>query len=146
MGDVLTLVEKAQQSLGEEDVVALGKRMKANQMDLNDFVTQMQRVRQMGPLGDLLGMIPGMGNIKRQLQATEIDDTFFEHAEAIVFSMTPEERRRPEMINGSRRRRIAMGSGTTPQDVNQLLKQWATAKKMMQQMASGKTARMLGIR
>ena len=76
-------------------------------MDLNDFVQQLQRVRKMGPLGDLLGMIPGMGNIKRQLQATEIDDTFFKRAEAIVFSMTPEERRSPELINGSRRTRIA---------------------------------------
>jgi signal recognition particle subunit SRP54 len=146
MGDVLTLIEKAQEQMGDEDVVALGKRMKANQMDLNDFVSQLQRVRKMGPLGDLMGMIPGMGNIKRQLQATQIDDTFFKHAEAIVFSMTPEERRRPELINGSRRRRIALGSGTTPQDVNQLLKQWKEAKKIMQMMASGRTAKMLGIR
>ena len=146
MGDVLTLIEKAQESIGEEDVVALGKRMKANQMDLNDFVQQLQRVRKMGPLGDLIGMIPGMGNIKRQLQTTEIDDTFFKHAEAIVFSMTPDERRWPEMINGSRRKRIAAGSGTTPQDVNHLLKQWKEAKKMMQMMANGRTAKMLGIR
>jgi signal recognition particle subunit SRP54 len=146
MGDVLTLIEKAQDSIGEDDVVALGKRMKANQMDLNDFVDQLQRVRKMGPLGDLIGMIPGMGNIKRQLQATEIDDTFFKRAEAIVFSMTPDERRRPELINGGRRRRIAAGSGTTPQDVNHLLKQWKEAKKMMQMMASGRTAKMLGIR
>jgi signal recognition particle subunit SRP54 len=146
MGDVLTLIEKAQESIGEEDVAALGKRMKANQMDLNDFVQQLQRVRKMGPLGDLIGMIPGMGNIKRQLQTTEIDDTFFKRAEAIVFSMTPDERRRPELINGSRRRRIATGSGTTPQDVNQLLKQWKEAKKIMQMMASGRTAKMFGIR
>jgi signal recognition particle subunit SRP54 len=100
----------------------------------------------MGPLGDLIGMIPGMGNMKRQLQATQIDDTFFKHAEAIVFSMTPAERKNPDMINGSRRRRIALGSGTTPQDVNHLLKQWKEAKKMMQMMASGRTAKMLGIR
>jgi signal recognition particle subunit SRP54 len=146
MGDVLTLIEKAQESIGEEDVVALGKRMKSNQMDLNDFVTQLQRVRKMGPLNDLIGMIPGMGGIKRQLQTTEIDDTFFRRAEAIVFSMTPEERKRPEIINGSRRRRIATGSGTTPQDVNQLLKQWKEAKKIMQMMASGRTAKLFGIR
>jgi signal recognition particle subunit SRP54 len=80
------------------------------------------------------------------LQATEIDDTFFKRAEAIVFSMTQAERRNPDMINGSRRRRIATGSGTTPQDVNQLLKQWKEAKKMMQAMASGRTAKLLGIR
>jgi signal recognition particle subunit SRP54 len=91
-------------------------------------------------------MLPGLGGIKRQLQTTEIDDTFFRHAEAIVFSMTPEERKHPELINGSRRKRIALGSGTTPQDVNQLLKQWKEAKKIMQMMASGRTAKMLGIR
>jgi signal recognition particle subunit SRP54 len=146
MGDVLTLIEKAQATVPQEDMEKLGKRMKANQLDLNDFVQQMQQVRKMGPIGDLLGMIPGMGNIKRQLQATEIDDNFFKHAEAIVFSMTPAERRNPDMINGSRRRRIAAGSGTTPADVNQLLKQWKEAKKMMQAMASGRTAKMLGIR
>jgi signal recognition particle subunit SRP54 len=146
MGDVLTLIERAQQSIGQEDVEALGKKMKANQMDLNDFVQQLQRVKTMGPLGDLIGMIPGLGGIKRQLQATEIDDTFFKHAEAIVFSMTPQERRYPEMINGSRRKRIAAGSGTTPQDVNQLLKQWKEAKKVMQMMASGKASRFLGMR
>ena len=146
MGDVMTLIEKAQSTIGDEDMVSIGKKMKANQMDLNDFVSQLQRVRQMGPLEDLLGMIPGMGNVKRQLQATSIDDTFFKRMEAIVFSMTPVERRNPDMINGSRRKRIAAGSGTTPQDVNQLLKQWKEAKKMMQSMASGQMARMLGIR
>jgi signal recognition particle subunit SRP54 len=146
MGDVMTLIEKAQANIGDEDIQKLGKRMKANQLDLNDFVQQMQQVRKMGPINDLLGMIPGMGGIKRQLQATEIDDTFFKHAEAIVFSMTPAERRNPDLINGSRRRRIATGSGTTPADVNQLLKQWKEAKKMMQAMASGRTAKMLGIR
>ena len=146
MGDVLTLIEKAQETIDTAEVETLGKKMKSNQMDLNDFVTQLQRVKTMGPLGDLVGMIPGMGGIKQKLQATEIDDTFFKRAEAIVFSMTPIERRRPEIINGSRRRRIAMGSGTTPQDVNQLLKQWKEAKKVMQMMASGKTARLMGMR
>ncbi len=146
MGDVLTLIEKAQQTVPQEDIEKLGKRMKANQLDLNDFVQQMQRVRSMGPISDLLGMIPGMGSMKRQLQATQIDDTFFKRAEAIVSSMTPAERRNPDMINGSRRRRIATGSGTTPTDVNQLLKQWKEAKKMMQAMASGRTAKLLGIR
>jgi signal recognition particle subunit SRP54 len=91
-------------------------------------------------------MMPGMGNIKRQLQATQIDDTFFKRMEAIVFSMTPAERRNPDIINGSRRKRIAEGSGTSPADVNQLLKQWKEAKKLMQAMASGRTAKMLGIR
>ena len=146
MGDVLTLVERAQQEIDVDDAVALGKRIKSNQLDLNDFVSQLQQVREMGPLGDIMGMIPGLGGIKQQLKATKIDDDFFKQAEAIVSSMTPEERRRPDIINGSRRRRIAAGSGTTPQDINQLLKQWKEAKKIMQMMASGRTAKMLGIR
>jgi signal recognition particle subunit SRP54 len=127
-------------------MVDFGKRAKSGQIDLNDFVAQMQQVRKMGPIADLVGMIPGMGNMKRQLQATQIDDTFFKRMEAIVFSMTPAERRNPDLINGSRRKRIADGSGTTPADVNQLLKQWKEAKKLMQSMASGKMARMMGIR
>ncbi|HWO74015.1 MAG TPA: signal recognition particle protein [Dehalococcoidia bacterium] len=146
MGDVLTLIERAQQAIPQEDVQAFGKKAKLNQLDLNDFVAQMQRVRSMGPLGDIIGMIPGLGGIKRQLQATQLDDTFFKRMEAIVLSMTPAERRNPDIINGSRRRRIAAGSGTTPADVNQLLKQWKEAKKIMQAMASGRTARLLGIR
>ena len=146
MGDVLTLIEKAQAEVDQDEMVDFGKRAKSGQLDLNDFVQQMQQVRKMGPIGDLLGMVPGMGNIKRQLQATQIDDTFFKRMEAIVFSMTPAERHNPDLINGSRRKRIAEGSGTIPADVNQLLKQWKEAKKLMQAMASGRTAKMLGIR
>jgi signal recognition particle subunit SRP54 len=146
MGDVMTLIEKAQAQVGQDEMVDFGKRAKSGQLDLNDFVQQMQQVRKMGPIGDLLGMMPGMGNIKRQLQATQIDDTFFKRMEAIVFSMTPEERHNPDIINGNRRKRIAEGSGTNPADVNQLLKQWKEAKKLMQAMASGRTAKMLGIR
>ena len=146
MGDVMTLIEKAQAQVGQDEMVDFGKRAKSGQLDLNDFVQQMQQVRKMGPLGDLLGMMPGMGNVKRQLQATQIDDTFFKRMEAIVFSMTPAERHNPDLINGSRRKRIAEGSGTNPADVNQLLKQWKEAKKLMQAMASGRTAKMLGIR
>jgi signal recognition particle subunit SRP54 len=146
MGDVMTLIERAQAQVGQDEMVDFGKRAKAGQIDLNDFVSQMQQVRKMGPIADLVGMIPGMGNMKRQLQATQIDDTFFKRMEAIVFSMTPAERRNPDLINGSRRKRIADGSGTTPADVNQLLKQWKEAKKLMQSMASGKMARMMGIR
>ena len=146
MGDVLSLIERAQDAVGEDEVEHLGRRMKAKQLDLNDFVMQLQQVRRMGPIGDLLGMLPGLGGIKKQLQTTDLDDSFFKHAEAVVFSMTPQERRYPDIINGSRRKRIAAGSGTSPQDVNQLLKQWKEAKKIMQMMASGKTARLLGIR
>ena len=100
----------------------------------------------MGPICDLLGMIPGLGSVKRQLQTAQLDETFLRHAEAIVYSMTPQERRNPDIINGSRRKRIAAGSGTSPQDINQLLKQWKEAKKVMQMMASGRTAKMLGMR
>ncbi len=146
MGDVMTLIEKAQAEVDQDEMVDFGKRAKSGQLDLNDFVQQMQQVRKMGPIGDLLSMMPGMGNIKRQLQATQIDDTFFKSMEAIVFSMTPLERHNPDLINGSRRKRIAEGSGTIPADVNQLLKQWKEAKKLMQAMASGRTAKMLGIR
>ncbi len=146
MGDVMTLIEKAQAEVDQDEMVDFGKRAKSGQLDLNDFVQQMQQVRKMGPIGDLLSMMPGMGNIKRQLQATQIDDTFFKRMEAIVFSMTPLERHNPDLINGSRRKRIAEGSGTIPADVNQLLKQWKEAKKLMQAMASGRTAKMLGIR
>ncbi len=146
MGDVLTLIERAQEEIDTDEAAALGKKIKSNQLDLNDFVSQLQRVRNMGPIGDIMGMIPGLGGLKRQLQTTEIDDDFFKQAEVIVFSMTPDERRRPDIINGSRRRRIAAGSGTKPQDINQLLKQWKEAKKVMQMMASGRAAKMLGMR
>jgi signal recognition particle subunit SRP54 len=146
MGDVLSLIERAQEAIGEDEVVEMGKRMKARQFDLNDMFTQLRQVQKMGNIGDLLGMIPGMSGVKAKLQATDLDESFFKHAEAVYLSMTPEERKHPDIINGSRRRRIAAGSGATPQDVNQLLKQWKEAKKMMQSMASGRMARLLGIR
>jgi signal recognition particle subunit SRP54 len=146
MGDVLSLIERAQEAIGQDEVVEMGRRMKAKQFDLNDMFTQLRQVQKMGNIGDLLGMIPGMGGVRAKLQGATLDDSFFKHAEAVYLSMTPDERRYPDTINGSRRKRIAAGSGTTPQDVNQLLKQWKEAKKMMQSMASGKMARMLGIR
>jgi signal recognition particle subunit SRP54 len=146
MGDVLSLIERAQDAIGQDEVAEMGRRMKAKQFDLNDMFTQLRQVQRMGSINDLINMIPGLGGIKRQLQGAELDESFFKRAEAVYLSMTPDERRFPDMINGSRRRRIAAGSGTTPQDVNQLLKQWKEAKKMMQSMASGKMARMLGIR
>jgi signal recognition particle subunit SRP54 len=136
MGDMLTLIDKAKESFGEEDVKGLEKKMRTGQFDLDDFVVQLQRVKNMGPLSQLLGMLPGIGNIKRQLGVDgEMDDSFFKQVEAIIYSMTAEERRRPEIINGSRRKRIARGSGTEPHDVNQLLKQFHEAKKIMKVMA-----------
>jgi signal recognition particle subunit SRP54 len=137
MGDILSLIEKAKDAIGDEDVKGLEKKMKSGKFDLEDFVDQLQRVKKMGPLPQLLGMLPGMGNIKKQLGvADEMDDDFFKQVEAIIYSMTPEERRRPEIINGRRRQRIAKGSGTHPQDVNQLLKQFDEAKKIMKVMAN----------
>jgi signal recognition particle subunit SRP54 len=118
--------------------------MRAGTMDLNDFVSQIQQVQKMGTLTDIVGMIPGLGGMKQQLQAAQVDDSVWKKMEAIVSSMTPEERHRPDVIDGSRRRRIAQGSGTTTQDVNQLLKQWREAKKLMEQLASGRGPRALG--
>jgi len=144
MGDVLSLIEKAQETVDKEQAKSLERRMRAGTMDLNDFVSQIQQVKKMGTLTDIVGMIPGLGGMKKQLQAAQVDDSVWKKMEAIVYSMTPEERRRPEVIDGSRRRRIARGSGTTPQDVNQLLKQWREAKRLMEQLASGRGPRALG--
>ncbi len=138
MGDVLTLVERAQAAMGEANVKELERKMRTAQFDLDDFLTQMQRVKKMGPLGQLLGMLPGFGQIKKQLGVDELDDGFFKHVEAIIYSMTPEERHNPKVINGSRRRRIARGSGTEPRDVNQLLNQFEEARKIMKVMANTK--------
>ena len=137
-GDMATLVERAKEEFGEEDAKTLQKRMQEGSFDLEDFVDQFQKVRKMGPINQILGMIPGFGNIKQQLDVDELDDDFFTQVEAIVSSMTPDERRKPEIINGSRRKRIANGSGTTTQDVNQLLNQFKEAKKIMKALSSGK--------
>ena len=137
MGDLLTLIEKAKDTIGDEDVKGLERKMKAGKFDLEDFIVQLQRVKKMGSFSQLLGMLPGMGGIKKQLGVDgEMDDDFFKQVEAIIYSMTPEERRRPEIINGARRKRIARGSGTQPHDVNQLLKQFNEAKQIMKVMAN----------
>jgi signal recognition particle subunit SRP54 len=145
MGDILTLVEKAQATMGEENVKELERKMKTAQFDLDDFLTQMQRVKKMGPLGQLVGMLPGLGQIKKQLAANELDDDFFKQVEAIIYSMTPSERHNPKIINGSRRRRIARGSGTEPRDVNQLLNQFEEARKIMKVMANSKGRGLSGL-
>jgi signal recognition particle subunit SRP54 len=144
MGDVLSLIEKAQETVDKEEAKSLERRMRAGTMDLNDFVSQIQQVKKMGTLTQIIDMIPGLGGVKKQLENAQVDDSVWKKMEAIVYSMTPEERHRPDMIDGSRRRRIARGSGTTPQDVNQLLKQWREAKKMMEALASGRGPRALG--
>ena len=149
MGDVVTLVEKARASMGTRDVETVAKRMRSGQFDLEDFLAQMEQLKSMGPLGGLLDMLPGAGGIKARLGGVDFNDGFFRQSEAIVRSMTLPERRNPEILNGSRRRRIAKGSGTTPADVNRLLNQFKEARKLMQAMTTGKGAggfmKMLGM-
>ncbi len=144
-GDMSTLVERAEQEFGEQDAKVWRRRLQDGDFDLDDFIDQIGKVRQMGPLSQIVSMIPGLGSIKNQIQVDDLDDDFFRHFEAIVRSMTPEERRKPEIINGTRRRRIANGSGTTPQDVNQLLNQFKQAKLIMKDLASGRMPAMPGV-
>jgi signal recognition particle subunit SRP54 len=134
MGDVLTLVEKAQQEFDEDQAKKLEEKIKKNEFDLNDFLEQLQQIRKMGSLRDLLGMLPGMD---KALKNVQIDEKAIGRVEAIILSMTKQERRQPKIINGSRRKRIATGSGTTIQDVNRMLKQFEDMQKMMKQMTKG---------
>ena len=138
MGDLLTLIEKAKAELTEEDAESLTERLKKGQVTLDDFLEQFQRIKRMGPLGQLVGMIPGLSQIKNRLNVDEMDESFFNRVEAMIYSMTKEERRAPEIIDGSRRRRIATGSGTQPADVNQLLKQYKEAKKILKMISTGR--------
>ena len=134
MGDVLSLVEKAEQAIDEEKAKELEQKIRKETFTLEDFVDQLDQVKKMGPLDQLLGMIPGMG---KSLKGVQVDDNAFVRIEAIINSMTPDERRRPNIIDGSRRRRIARGSGTTVQDVNLLMKQFSMMRRMMRNL--GKT-------
>jgi signal recognition particle subunit SRP54 len=135
MGDVLSFIEKAEQQVDEDDAAALEKKLRKGQFTFEDFLAQMKMMRRMGPLSSLLGMIPGMG---AQMRNVKIDDRELDRIEAIVLSMTPEERRRPELIKGSRRARIAKGSGTSVQQVNALVKQFGQMQKVMKQIGRGK--------
>jgi signal recognition particle subunit SRP54 len=140
MGDVMSLVERAEQTFTQEQSEKLEKKLKAGTLDLEDFLQQMQQLKNMGPLSQLVEMIPGMGNlVKTPEAAAALDGQQMKRVEAIVLSMTPAERRNPQMIGGSRKKRIARGSGTTPADVNRLLNQFFEMQKMMKSMASGKT-------
>lgn len=131
MGDVVSFVEKAQEQFDEKQAEELRKKIRSEKFDLEDFFEQLQRIKKMGSIKDLLGMIPGLG---RQMRDLDVDDDAFKHIEAMILSMTPEERRNPNLINGSRRRRIANGSGMEVRDVNQLLKQFREMRKMMKTM------------
>ncbi len=133
MGDIVSLVEKAQQSLDEEKARKLERRLRRQEFTLEDFYDQLQQIKRMGPLDQLLGMIPGVGG--KALKGLSVDDRALVRIEAIINSMTPDERRRPHIINGSRRRRIARGSGTSIQDVNKLLKQFQMMQKMVKNMS-----------
>jgi signal recognition particle subunit SRP54 len=136
MGDVLTMIERAQEAVDIKEAAALEKKLRKNQFTLDDFKNQLAQVRKMGSLSDLIGMIPGMGKLK-QMKNVEVDDKELVRIEAIINSMTPHERRQHAIINGSRRKRIANGSGTTVQDVNQLLKNYTQVLKMMKKLNKG---------
>ena len=138
MGDVVSLVERAQEQYDEEEARKLKKKIVKNQFNFNDFLSQIAQIKKMGNLKDLASMIPGMGKV---LKGVEFDDNVFKQTEAIIGSMTPEERERPEIINARRRERIAKGSGTTMADVNRLLKQFEDMRKMMK-MAAGAGGKM----
>lgn len=141
MGDIVTLVERAQEQFDEEEARKLHKKIVKNQFNFNDFLSQIQQVKKMGNMKELAGMIPGMG---KALKNVDIDDDAFKGIEAIIYSMTSAEKENPSIINGSRRKRIAEGSGTTIQEVNRLLKQFTDTQKMMKMMSGGKNvARMM---
>ena len=135
MGDVVSLVERAQEQFDEKEARALQKKIQKNKFDFNDFLKQIHQIKKMGNVKDLLGMLPGMG---KALKNVDIDDDAFKHIEAIIHSMTPEERENPAILNGNRRKRIAAGAGRTIQDVNKLLKQFEDTRKMMKMMGNKK--------
>jgi signal recognition particle subunit SRP54 len=135
MGDVMSLIEKAERQFDDDHALELERKLRKNEFGLDDFLEQLRAMRKMGPLGNLLGMIPGMG---AQLRGLKIDERELDRLQAIILSMTAEERRRPELIKGSRRLRIARGSGTNVQAVNQLVKQFGQMRKVMRQVGRGK--------
>ena len=143
MGDVLTLVERAQEVVDEKQAREIERKIRRATFDLEDFLEQLQGVKQMGSLSSIMEMIPGFSQLSKKLPSDALDSSGLVKAEAIIRSMTPQERRDPSILNGSRRRRIARGSGTTPQDVNQILNQFRQAQKMMKQFSQGRGPRNL---
>ena len=136
MGDIVTLVERAQENVDREEAERAAQRLMESRFTLEDFKSQLQQVKKMGPIGELLKMVPGAGNLAGAAQAA-MDDGELRRVEAIIDSMTPGERREPQLIKGSRRRRIAAGSGTTVADVNRLLRQFEEMQKLMRQFSAG---------
>ena len=142
MGDMLTLVEKAEKVIDQKKAKEIEKKIRTSSFNLEDFLDQLQQVKKMGPISQLVDMIPGLSSLGRKLPEG-MDDKQVKKVEAIVYSMTREERKHPELIDGSRKRRIARGSGTSPQDINQLLNQFRQAQKLMKQLESGKARGLL---
>ena len=140
MGDIVSLVERAQEQFDAKEAAELQKKIAKNQFNLNDFLLQLQQIKKMGNIKDLVSMIPGVG---KAIKDVDIDNDSFKHIEAIIRSMTMEERERPDLLNGSRRKRIATGSGTSIQEVNKLLKQFEDMRKMMKMFTSGNAQRMM---
>jgi signal recognition particle subunit SRP54 len=141
MGDIVSLVEKAQEQYDEEEAKRLQKKIQKNQFDFNDFMAQIQQIKKMGNVKDLAAMIPGVG---KAIKDVDIDDNAFKGIEAIINSMTPKERVHPEILNSSRRQRLAKGSGTNIQEVNRLIKQFDQTRKMMKMVTGSKMGRMMG--
>jgi signal recognition particle subunit SRP54 len=135
MGDVLSLIEKAEETIDRARAEELEEKLRRAEFSLEDFRDQLRQVRKMGPLDEVLSMIPG---VSPEVRGTEVDEHKLTRLEAIINSMTPKERRRPDILNGKRRKRIARGSGTTVQEVNQLLRQYADMRRMMKAMTGGK--------
>jgi len=140
MGDVISLVERAQQQFDEEEARRVQKKIAKNQFGFDDFLKQIQQVKKMGNMKDLVGMIPGMG---KAMKGADLDDDAFKGVEAIIHSMTKKERENPKLLNGSRKKRIARGSGTTVVEVNQLIKQFSQMSKMMKMMQGGGAQQMM---
>jgi signal recognition particle subunit SRP54 len=138
MGDVMSLIEKAEEVSDRKQAEDLERKIRRQEFTLEDFLGQLRQVRRMGPLGNVLGLMPGMGKAMKQLRQVNMDERELDRVEAIILSMTPRERARPDVIDGSRRKRIARGSGTTVQAVNQLVKQFGQMRKLMSQLAKGK--------
>jgi len=134
MGDVVSLVERAQEQYDEEEARKLQKKIAKNQFNFNDFLAQIQQIKKMGNLKDLASMIPGVGKAMKDI---DIDDNAFKSIEAIINSMTPQEREDPSLLNGSRRKRIATGSGTDIQEINRLIKQFDETRRMMKMISGG---------
>jgi signal recognition particle subunit SRP54 len=138
MGDVMSLIEKAEQEVAQDDAAELERKIRTAEFTLEDFLKQMKAVRRMGPLSNVLGMMPGMGKAMKQIRETNVDERELDRLEAIILSMTPAERAHPEIIKGSRRKRIARGSGTNVAAVNRLVKQFDQMRKMLKRVSAGK--------